>query len=110
MSPSVIHRLCQQFLTTDSESRRFSPGRSGATTSTDDRCLSLCVRSNRTILQVNPDSPSLQAPEDWYQGQTCIEGFMNVIFTRGDQPFAFRSRHTIGRNFCLSMSTYPPDV
>ncbi|GBM43139.1 Transposable element Tcb1 transposase [Araneus ventricosus] len=47
VSPSVVHRLWQQFLTTDSASRRFSQGRRTSTTSADDRYLSLCARRNR---------------------------------------------------------------
>ncbi|GBM06604.1 hypothetical protein AVEN_220040-1 [Araneus ventricosus] len=48
VSPSVVHRLWQQFLTTDSAFRRFSQGRPTATTSADDRYLSLWARRNRT--------------------------------------------------------------
>ncbi|GBM32925.1 Transposable element Tcb1 transposase [Araneus ventricosus] len=48
VSPSVVRRLWKQFLTADSASRKFSQGRPTATTSDDDRCLSLCARRNRT--------------------------------------------------------------
>ncbi len=49
LSPSVlVHSLSQQFLTTGSASRRFSQGRPYATTSANDRYLSLCARRNRT--------------------------------------------------------------
>ncbi|GBM31384.1 hypothetical protein AVEN_99604-1 [Araneus ventricosus] len=47
-SPSVVHRLWQKYLTTDSASRRVSKGRPTATTSADERYLSLCARRNRT--------------------------------------------------------------
>ncbi|GBL96397.1 hypothetical protein AVEN_43715-1 [Araneus ventricosus] len=40
VSLSVVHRLLQQFLTTDSASRRFSQGRPTTTTGADDRYLS----------------------------------------------------------------------
>ncbi|GFX62872.1 HTH_Tnp_Tc3_2 domain-containing protein [Trichonephila clavipes] len=50
VSPFVIHRLWHQFLTTDSVYRRFSQGRSRASISADDRCLSLCARRNRTAI------------------------------------------------------------
>ncbi|GBM35824.1 hypothetical protein AVEN_43513-1 [Araneus ventricosus] len=48
MSPSEVHRLWKQFLTTDSASRRFSQGRPTAATSVNDRYLSLCARRNST--------------------------------------------------------------
>ncbi|KFM57061.1 Transposable element Tcb2 transposase, partial [Stegodyphus mimosarum] len=48
VSPSVVHRLWRQFQTTDSASRRFSQGRPTATTSADDRYVTLCARRNRT--------------------------------------------------------------
>ncbi|GBM79995.1 hypothetical protein AVEN_108647-1 [Araneus ventricosus] len=47
VSPSVDHRLWQQFLITDSASRRFSQGRPIATTSADDRYLSRTKVYNR---------------------------------------------------------------
>ncbi|GFV67557.1 transposable element Tcb1 transposase [Trichonephila clavipes] len=46
VSPSVIHRFWQQFLTTDSASKRFSQGRPRAITSADYRYLSLCTQRN----------------------------------------------------------------
>ncbi|GFW20104.1 hypothetical protein TNCV_2320451 [Trichonephila clavipes] len=53
-------------------------------------------------LQLNSDLPSLQAPEGWYQGQSCVEGFTNVVFMRGDQLFGSRSNYTIDRRHtCL---------
>ncbi|GFY07233.1 hypothetical protein TNCV_1585881 [Trichonephila clavipes] len=39
-------------------------------------------------LRLYSDPPSLQAPGGWHQGQLCIEGFTNVIFMQGDQPFS----------------------
>ncbi|GFW18123.1 HTH_Tnp_Tc3_2 domain-containing protein [Trichonephila clavipes] len=47
-SPSLIHRLLQKFLTTDSASRSLSQGRPCATTSADDRYSSLCIPRNKT--------------------------------------------------------------
>ncbi|GFW18385.1 uncharacterized protein TNCV_1184131 [Trichonephila clavipes] len=38
-------------------------------------------------LRLNSDTSLLQAPEGWYQVQPWVEGFKNVIFMRGDQPF-----------------------
>ena len=46
-SPSVVHRLWRQLQITDSASRRSSQGRPTATTSTNDRFLTLCARRNR---------------------------------------------------------------
>ncbi|GFV15098.1 transposable element Tcb1 transposase [Trichonephila clavipes] len=57
VSPSVIHRLWQQYLTTDSTSRRFSQGRSRATMSADDRYLPLYAQRNKTQLRLNSDPP-----------------------------------------------------
>ncbi|GFX53255.1 hypothetical protein TNCV_362491 [Trichonephila clavipes] len=49
-------------------------------------------------LRLNSDPPSLQAPEGWYQGQPYVEGFTNVVFMRGDQPFTSHSHHAIDEN------------
>ncbi|GBM26768.1 hypothetical protein AVEN_239892-1, partial [Araneus ventricosus] len=46
-------------------------------------------------LRLNSDPPLLQPPEGWCQRQLCVEGFTNVVCTRGDQTFACRSRHDI---------------
>ncbi|GFU71380.1 HTH_Tnp_Tc3_2 domain-containing protein [Trichonephila clavipes] len=72
VSPSVIHRLRQQFLTMGSVYRRFSQGQPRATTNIDNRFLSLCEQRNGTATPATSDPLSLQALEGWYQGQPCI--------------------------------------
>ncbi|GFV56757.1 hypothetical protein TNCV_2539591 [Trichonephila clavipes] len=51
-------------------------------------------------LRLNSDLPSLQAPEDRYQGQTYAKGFMNAVFMRGDHPFSFHSHPATDGNVC----------
>ncbi|GFW99486.1 DDE_3 domain-containing protein [Trichonephila clavipes] len=51
-------------------------------------------------LQLDLDPPSLKIPEGWYQGQPYVEGFTNVVFIRGNQPFVSRLRHVKGGNAC----------
>ncbi|GBM11377.1 hypothetical protein AVEN_13597-1 [Araneus ventricosus] len=71
LSPSVVHRLSQQFLTTNSASRRFSQGRPTATTSADDRYLSLCARRNRTATPTQLRS-SLDAATGWLVSTSIV--------------------------------------
>ncbi|GFX46617.1 hypothetical protein TNCV_4550561 [Trichonephila clavipes] len=51
-------------------------------------------------LQLNWDPPSLQTLEGSYKGQHCVEGFTNMLFIRGHQPFGSHSRHAICTNVC----------
>ncbi|GFY05782.1 transposable element Tcb1 transposase [Trichonephila clavipes] len=108
LSPSVIYRLWQQFLTTDLASRGFNQGRPCATMNACDRYLIFAHERIVPQLQMNLDHPSLQAPDGWFQGQPCVEDFTNVVFMLYVQPFVPRSRHATGGNVCsehVNMST-----
>ncbi|GBL94666.1 hypothetical protein AVEN_83981-1 [Araneus ventricosus] len=78
VSPSVVYRLWQQFLTTDSAFRRFSQGRPTAMTSADDRYLSLNARTNKTATPTQLDlylGAATKSERDAYgAGGVCVWG------------------------------------
>ncbi|GFS72502.1 transposable element Tcb1 transposase [Trichonephila clavipes] len=88
VSPSVVHKLWQQFLSTDSASIQ---GRPRSTTSADDRYVALCSRRNRTA--TSPElrcflaaSSGRRERMQWVRQHmhwTCDQG-RSVLFT--DEP------------------------
>ena len=53
VSHSLVHRLLNQFQTTDSASRRSVPGLPRVTTSSEERCLALSVRKVYALLYLS---------------------------------------------------------
>ncbi|GBL75839.1 hypothetical protein AVEN_155113-1 [Araneus ventricosus] len=93
VSPSVVHRLWQQFLTTDYY--YFYPGGSAKDGQPLRRApmTDICRYAHKGIepqLRLNSDTPLLQPPESWCQHQPCLEGFTKVACTPGNQTFACR--------------------